>query len=42
MVLSVHEGKANHEIMEQLNLSKDMVSINIFRFKEALRVRYVK
>lgn len=42
MILSVHQGKANHEIMEQLNLSKDMVSINIFRFKETLRDRYVK
>jgi RNA polymerase sigma-70 factor (ECF subfamily) len=42
MILSVYEGKANHEIMEQLNLSKDMVSINIFRFKETLRGRYVK
>ena len=42
MILSVYEGKANHEIMKQLNLSKDMVSINIFRFKETLRGRYVK
>ena len=42
LILSVHEGKANHEIMKQLNLSKDMVSINIFRFKETLRGRYVK